>query len=379
MGGCQSSTASLLTGSIFSAPGLSDLPSSKLFGYAGNSSASKQGCGRSKSVIIKSFQEIVATSVVTSLTQCNSVQTAAQEITINCRPQTDTVFEANSSCGACMQNVFDSMDEALAREETLWKKNPREARVRLPIDSQYDLLSGRIGACGAFCKACFLSNLSQASIISSSSKCYENLQSSTEFETNFSSLMKQQLSSNQDVFAGVLKVLGSVDEGALTQNLLKKVQILLTTDFLNNVATKLKQQQVIAVSTNGTTSLSNVTQYSAFNAVMEELATQQVIQKILGDFDMNAAIQVANERNTLDSFGNMAFDSIVTFASAIHNTVFQILIAVLALLGSVVIGILVAGIYKVTKKIVQASSAGKEKVVEIAPDTFASASGESPF
>lgn len=358
MGGCQSSSASLLTGSLFSAPGLSDLPSGKLFGYAGNSYASKQGCGRSKSVIIQSFKEIVATSVVVSLTQCNSVQTSAQEITINCRPQTEEgkVFEENSSCGNCIRNVFDSMTEALEREESVWKKNPAEARVRLPIDSQYDTLSGRIGACGAFCKACFLSNLSQASIISSSSKCYENLQSSKEFETNFSSLMKQQLSSNQDLFAGVLKVLGSADEGTLATNLYDKVKIGLTTEFLTNVATKLKQQQVIAVSTNGSTSLSNVTQYSAFNAVMEELTAQNVINNILEQFDLTTALQVANERNTLDSFGNMAFDSIVTFASAIQGTVFQILIAVLALLGSVVIGILVAGIYRVTKKIVQASS-----------------------
>jgi len=374
MGGCNSvfNTLSSLAGGftgfgIGLARGDIDDPTQLALDAVGggaNMFGKKNGCDKSKTALINATQEIVATAIVTSLNQCNAASDSAQNITIKCNPvipsdATYDVYEGNPACGRCNTAVFTGMLKQHEMERKMWESGP--AQVRLPIDQEFILLLGRMGTCGTVtCKACALANVSQVNIISSNNSCYQTMTNTNVFKTNLNTLINQQLLSNQDVLAGVAQAFGKNDSEKISEDITSFISTNVTSTFLNDVVTKINNQQTIEV-TGASTFSNNVSQYSVFNAALDSVIQEQIIERSISDAMFTLIEQVANQQNTLSSVGEILFTSTITFVSAVNNIVGQVMIATLVALGVVVLFILGFVLYKVIKKVTLSSIEAEKK------------------
>lgn len=362
MGGCNSSPWSdVMLGASFILAGAGAVATdgASLAANLGSAGAlggayfsTKKSCGKSTTALIQATREIISTAVVLSINQCASDDTSLQGITITCNPNlaSDEVYEQNAACGTCNRNVFDGVLSGHQQEREVWNRGG-SVKVRLPIDDEYVLTLGRIGTCGMIsCKACSLANVTQANILNINSNCYQQVESSTNFQNNLTGLVQQQLLSNQDVLAGAAQVLGERNVSKLTERIVDRISSNVNSTFLNQVVAQMKSSQIIQIDSGTSVSLNNISQYNAFNVVLNEVTEEQVVEKSINTAVFASIAQIANQQNTLNDVGEVVFEATVDFTKAVDNSVGQVMFAVLAALGAVVLAIIGYAIYKFVKR-----------------------------
>lgn len=367
MGGCNSTLndielAGVVIGSgiaVAASGGAATAGAIAATGAAGAYFATKQGCSRDRTAIINATNQIVATAIIQSLTYCTQVSETWQQIKIGCNPRLPDgqVYEGNYACGVCINDVFQGMLDQHQLERKMWdRENPSQIGVRLDINSEYTLLMGRVGTCGMVaCKACTLANISQSNILSADSQCYQTLTDTTQFQSNLSGLLKQQLINNQDVLAGVARAFSNNNVSTITQDIVNRISSNVTSDFLNNFVNLLQSTQIITLESTTNFSVTNIAQINAFQLAVKYVAENKVVENSISDSVFDLIAQVANEQNTLNDVGTLVFQATVGFEQAISNVVGQIMIATLVLLGVIVLGILAYAGYRFIKKTVVAS------------------------
>jgi hypothetical protein len=326
-------------------------------GAAGTYFATKKGCSKDKSALVQATNEIIATSIILSINQCNSLEASTQNIEITCFPNlpSGTVYEMNSACGTCNRAVFLGMLAAHEQERKVWDKGG-EVKVRLPIDEEFVLMLGRTGTCGLnSCKACSLANVTQANIITGNSECYNSMRSTVNFQANLSSLISQQLLNNQDVLSGVATAFGVKGVDNITEKIVNQISSNVTSTFLTETIEKMSNTQIIQLNASGKTSFNNISQYSAFNIALEAVTTEQIVSRSINEAVFDLVAQIAEEQNTLGELGNVIFEASIDFTKAIDNSVGKVMIAVLIALGLVVLFIIVYALYKFFKGVTMKS------------------------
>jgi len=362
MGGCNSifSNMTLLAGPI--GAGIANLISPDAVnainsvGFPGLPFSNKSGCSPNKDAVIQTTQEIIASAIVTSFNSCDQTAIVDQQISITCHPSfsdPNMVYEANTACGNCNSAVFKGMLQQHVLEEKLNTANPSQARVRLPINNEFVLMLSRLGICGiSTCKACSLANVTQASFISASSTCYDQITDVNLFKTNLTSLISQSLLSNQDVLAGVAKAFANSNVTQVSEVLSSQIASYANYSFLQDIASRMQSSQIITI--NGSSvEENNITQTNAFTIALQSVITNNIVENALGTEIFNLVEQVANSQNTLDDAGNLVFQSSVDFVAAINNVVGQVLISVLVVLGVVILFIIGYSFVKGIKGAVQ--------------------------
>ena len=322
---------------------------SAAFGLA---AGGQKGCNKSRDAIIQSTNEIVATAIVLSVNNCGDLAEVSQEIEITCDPRVaeGTVYEQNSSCQACYTGVFDGMLAQHALERKVWADGGA-VFVRTPIDEEYQLLLNRVQSCGInTCKACALSNVTQANIIQQNTNCENILRDSEQFQTNLTSLIQEQLLNNQDVLSGAAQALGAQGVNQITEQVSNQITSNVNQEFLDNVVNRISQSQVIRINSNTSTTFNNVTQLSAFNIALEEVTTNNIVLRSINLEVFDTIAEIANEQNTLNDVGEVVFQATIDFSSAINNVVGQVMIAVLIGLGVVVAFIVGYALYRFIKR-----------------------------
>ena len=327
-------------------------------GSAGAYFATKSGCSKDRQAIIRATNEIVATAIVTSINQCNDQTLTTQNVKLTCAPSNleanTTVYEANSSCTRCIENVFNGMQSQHDLERKLWSKGP--AQVRLPINDEYMLLMGRLGTCGmTVCKACTIANVSQANILSTNSSCFSNIDQQASFKTNLSSLLKQQLVNNQDILAGVAKAFGNSNVSNITENLTNLISSKADTNFINSVFRQITSTQNITLQSNGSTTVNNISQINTFNIALQLVSQANIAENSISNDVFQTVAEVANQQNTLNDVGTLVFESTVTFVGAIDSIVGKVMLAALITLGVIVLVIIAYALYRFIKKSVVAT------------------------
>jgi hypothetical protein len=326
----------------------------KAYGKAGGASEFGQnvrdafsGCGLDRTALVNSSSQIIATAIVTSINQCNSFEGTDQQVNIGCHPKFDDpteVYEQNPACGACNQNVFNGMASQHALERSMWATT-QPAKVRTPIDTEFQLVLDRLASCGtSSCKACALMNVTQYNVLSQSSRCYAQIQSVTNFQSNLSSLVNQELLTNQDVLAAVAAQLQTKDVSHITQNIVSNISSLVNEQFLTSVVNQMQSQQVIRINTAGG-SINNISQFNAYNVAMAAVTDAAIAEQAMGSQFFTAVSQVTQNQTTLNDIGEIIFASTITFTEAIQNIVGQVMLACIILLASVVliiVGLLVS-------------------------------------
>lgn len=374
MGGCNSTLNDIELGGAVIASGVSVALSggastgAAIAGTAalGTYMATKQGCSRSKSAIINATNQIIATAMIQSLTFCTQISETWQQLNIKCDPALNPgeVYEGNYACGVCVKDVFEGMLAQHALERKMWDRdNPSDIGVRLDINSEYTLLMGRVGTCGMVaCKACTLANISQSNILANNSNCYTTLTDTTQFQSNLSGLLKQQLVNNQDVLAGVARVFSNNNVSTITQDITNRISTQVNSTFLNNFVSRLQNTQIITLDSNSGFSARNIAQINSFQIAVQYVAENNVVTNSISDSAFDLIAQVANEQNTLNDVGTLTFEATVGFQQAISNVVGQVMIATLVLLGVVVLVILCyAGYRFIKKQVVRAENTKTEQ------------------
>jgi hypothetical protein len=356
MGGCLSTWNSLELAGGFIGVGVATLASGGTAaaasvvaaGSLGAYFSTKKGCNKDKSALIQATNEIVATAIVNSLNQCNSLEASTQDIEITCFPNLPdgTVYEMNSSCGVCNRAVFLGMLAQHEQERKVWARGG-EVKVRLPINEEYVLMLGRLGTCGInSCKACSLANVTQTNILTGNSQCYDQLRSTTNFQTNLSSLISQQLLANQDVLSGAATALGATGVDNITEKVVNQISAQVTSNFLNETIDKMTNSQIIQLKSNGKTTFNNISMLSAFNIALESVTQSEIVTRAISESMFSLIAQIADEQNTLNDVGTVVFEAVVTFQTAVDNIVGRVMVAVLVSLGLVVLAIVVYAFYK---------------------------------
>jgi hypothetical protein len=329
-------------------------------GSAGALMATKRGCSRNRSAILNATNQIIASAVIKSLVNCNTTRDSSQNIEIKCAPvmppgATYDVYEGNPACTSCVRDVFQGMLDQHKLERAMWKKG--EIKVRQPINEEYVLLLSRVGTCGlTACKACTMANVTQSNILTSNDTCVSNLSTSTTFKSNLTALINQQMTNNQDILSAFATKLGDSDATTILTTVSNTILANLGQTFLQDMADALKSSQTIEITSNGTTSLNNISQINVFKIVVEELSkNNSLTESINGIYDQYLS-DIDNEQQSLNSVGDLVFDGTVTFVSAIDNVVGQVMFASIAVLTLLILSVIFYSIYKFFAKLAKTAS-----------------------
>jgi hypothetical protein len=345
MGGCNSTLRSIIGGVAFVGAIAQGDVAGSVNAYNAVNSDKKSGCSKDKVAVVNATNEIIAASIVQSLTTCTQISESWQNIEISCTPVVPVgqlVFEENKACGMCVTGVFQGMLDQHELERATWKRGTSaEVRVRLDIDAEYGLMLSRLGNCGlAACKACTFANITQSNILTADSRCYDTLRNSDTFKSNLTSQVKQQLVNNQDVLAGVAKAFANSNVTSVTETIVNRISSVVNQSFLDDLASRMQSKF----------SGSSITQANAFQVAVNYVDEKQVATQAFSSAVFTTIEDVANQQNTLNDVGTLVFEATVGFTAAINNVVGQVMIATLALLGVIVLFIIGYGGYKFIKK-----------------------------
>jgi hypothetical protein len=314
-------------------------------------------CGKPKpEVLIQSVNDIVSQSIVTTLNSCQAYALASETIDITCKPVitgvTFDVYEGNPACRACMDMVFTGLMDQHELEQEQWVKGP--ATVRLNINDEYTLMKNRLEECGlTACKACVLSNSSQASFIDEKNNCMADDSFTTAVQNEIGSNIATQLSSNQDVLSGVADALGNKDLTSITTTLKSQISNVVTTNFLKTMLSSIQTSQSIVVNANGSTRANVLVQSSTFAMVSSYVTSQQVATKVFSDEFTQYVSNVALSQSTLDNVGAIFADGGTMLAKTLDSIVGKILLAVLIFLAIIVLFIVGMLFYRMFRNLSQ--------------------------
>jgi hypothetical protein len=331
----------------------------------------KKGCDKSKTGLINATNSIISMAITKSITDCATENQALQNVDITCNPNLEgtglSVYEENQACTQCMNEVFNGFDEQHQMERDAWTKR-KSVKVRLSIDDEYKLLIARLSACGIHtCKACSFINLTQVSVINTENSCLDTNLSVQNVQNNIQTLIKQQLSNNQDVLSGVAQALAQKNVDKITETITNRILTQVNNDFLNRTIQNLKTRQVMQFNSGNQTLINNISQSNAFTMISEQVTTAQIAQNTISSEFFETVSQIVKQQNTLDSVGTAIFQSSVTFTSAINSVVTKVLIAVIASLAFVLIMIVSYLIFKFVKssiKNVKELSSREEQLIQ---------------
>jgi len=338
MGACQSQLASipLLSGALMKAA----------------------GCGhRTKDVLIDAVNNIVSESYTQALTTCASSAVASQSIVMKCHPAsynangspTDFVYEENAACKACMSDVFKGMSDQHADEKQKWSDGGA-AKVRLPIDTEFQLMYDRLETCGlTMCKACVLVNATQESLLSSVSRCKDNADFQSNYESNLGNNITAQLNNNQDVLSSLANLLQKPDVTSVSQTIQNSITNVTKQEFSNSLVAALSSAQTVVIDSNGGTVVRNLLQNTTAASVVQFMSKEDVAQQAFASDWLKEAAAIANDQNTLSDVGEVIGQGGVTLAKTLESIVGKILLAVLVFLGVVVLFIACMIIYRLLR------------------------------
>jgi hypothetical protein len=331
--GCSSFTASINSSTHFS---------------------SDSGCDKSAGSIIDAVNSIVSTAITKTINNCFVDQVAKQLVRIKCKPKLPegvTVYEENFACGNCIDNIKNSANYQNNLQRNLWKSSP--ASVRQPIDTFYQGLLDQMEGCGLiYCKSCALNNVTQLNLINSDAECIETSMTKVNIQSNLTTLLQQQLLSNQDLLSSAATTLGIQNVQTLSEFISSNISTVVNDQFITDLRQTLKQSQIVELISDSSVSLSNISQSSVITVTTKFVSDAHVATMAFAQETFDSIAQLAQSQNTLNDVGNVVIDSSVGFLKAMDTAVGEITLAIVVLLGVVVLGVVGFLAYQNIKRVV---------------------------
>lgn len=333
----------------------------------------KSGCDRSRTAVLKAVNEITATAVTKMMSSCTSNVNLAQNVVIRCQPvlsDPNSIYENNAVCKSCIGDVFQGMSQQHALERQQWskleqQKQTSQIQVHLPIHDEYQLIYERMSACVSVCKACHVSNITQSNFVSTDLSCSTKLLNKLDLSTNINSLVKQQLTNNQDILSSLADSLTNPSVSSIVDNVSNHIANNFVNTYQNKIQAGFFSNQNVVVQN---ASVQGITQTAAYTAVLKQLEDDQFSASIINSTLLDDIQTIVNQQTTLDQLGQLLITPTVTLISTINTVIGRVLIGCLVVLGVLMFVVIAYLVYRAIAKlgkIADANSNNPQKQAEI--------------
>lgn len=306
--------------------------------------------------LITLTNEIVSKSIIKTMTSCFQESSVSQNVELLCDPTLKkvdkdnpniSVYEENSSCTRCINNVKNDLDAQITLEKLKWESS--ETKVRQPINTFYSDILDKLETCGVtVCKACVFSNITQSNIVNANSVCIQNFRDTTGIQSNISSLLRQQFLNNKDALSGVVSTLKNDNLETITDNISNRITSTMSETFFKELSSRIQDAQTIVVK-GSNIKLNQLSQDATF-AIIEKYVDKVNIALLAYSSETFAALATEiNNQNTLNDLGDVIFESSISFVNALDSSIGKVMFAVLIALGVIFISVVIYSLYSFIK------------------------------
>jgi len=251
----------------------------------------------SQQEVVSVANTMVANIFVNLALYCSSTNEAAQLVNIQCHPnEIDPPYEMGSQCQDCFQGVADAAKRSYDQQRELWSSRPPS--VRGSIDSDFQSVIQDFVTCGVQkCKLCPVSNVSQNTIIRSTTSCeaFNNVQNTVSQQLMVA--ISQQLTNNQDMLAPLATILGASSTNQIIYNLTNRMMASITDNVVTNITNQISTNQTVTVASNdgGSLSVTGITQNTAATAIQKYLGNIGIFNSIFSQDQWTLLEALSNE------------------------------------------------------------------------------------
>ena len=311
--------------------------------------------GVSQTAVVNVCNEMTTNVFINIALSCNSTNISNQTISLTCNPTgphytSQNIYENNPACKKCLQNVVDSRLRYYELQRNLWKTQP--AAVQGSIDDDYQQVINEFVSCSQNCKACILENVSQSTVIQSTTDCqaFNNVKSS--ISQKMLAEVTQGLTNNQDLLAPLAQMLGASSTADVITNVSNRITACITDEVITNIKSQISSNQVMTFGfSGGGGAVSGQTQDSAFNSIQSYLGNTNIFANVLSESQISVLQELVNEMNTIDSLGNVIVKSVGYLSKLLTNVVGQVVFAIFILFIVLFLGI----VLYISTKLIQKS------------------------
>jgi hypothetical protein len=306
--------------------------------------------------LITLTNEIVSNSIVKTMTRSIPESTVTQDVELLCDPSKTkldkdnpniSVYEENSSCTRCINNVKNDLEAHIALEKLKWDSS--EIKVRQPIDTFYSDILEKLETCGVtVCKACVFSNITQSNILNANADCIQNFRDTSGIQGNISSLLKQQLLNNKDALAGVVSALKDDNLESITDNISNRITSTMSENFFKELSSRIQDSQTLVVK-GSNIKLNQLSQDATFTIIEKYVDKVNIALLAYSSETFKALAIEINNQNTLNDLGDVVFESSISFVNALDSSIGKVMFAVLISLGIVFVSVIIYSLYAFIK------------------------------
>lgn len=299
---------------------------------------------KTRSSITRHFNSMISQSLTRDLSTCCSDVRAEQRIQLTCRPAHTIGFpyEANTTCTACISNVFEQERQQFQVEQEMWSRGP--ATVKLPIATQFDRLHDRLRVCGrGACKACVFSDIHQNNIINVEQNCFARLENSSSYIAHFKNQLTKYLGGNPDVLGGIMQHLGSNSVDEITNLMSTQLRSRVVTDLIARFQSIIQSSQVLELS--GVQTVRGITQNSATTLMNTLVEEAQISTHLFSEALFTAVEENIKLTQSLDSIGGTVFKIVSTVTGLLSSTLGKICTFLFLLVSTTMLCFVVAILY----------------------------------
>lgn len=307
------------------------------------------GGGISQSSTVNQVNDSVAQTCVDVATECSNGVASTQAISIRCQfnqalqdelNKNKAPYEENGACRACLDGVVQGKLAEYENQRSLWGAHSADIKKSRDQDIQ-EILVSSIRCGSSVCKACSLQNISQRSIIDSTQNCQAMNQIRNIMDQKLNAQIQQQLSNHQNAVSPLLEALGAKTKTSAISDLSSRIRSKITDTVVAQVRSEMTNFQTLSY-TGAPTSVTGVSQDSAFTNVKNFFEKNKIFNDILSDEEWKTFQKVANEqKDPLSEAGEFVAKGTGWLRKSLNNTFGKVFIGIIAVTAAALIAIIV--------------------------------------
>lgn len=303
------------------------------------------GGSSSRQEIVNQVNQLVANIFVNISLFCSASANSDQAIEVECsftvsNPAPQNVYELNSQCRQCFNNVVSAQLGQYDQQRRLWDTSVQSPAVQGSIDTDYQSVISAFIACTANCKACDVANVAQTTTISSVLDCaaFNNVKNS--INQQLMDAITQKLTNNQDLLSPLANLLGASSTQSIITNIVNRISAKITDNVISNVRSQISSTQTIELKFQGGGSVQGLTEQSAFHSVESYLQKTNIFNTIFTDAQWTVLQNLINDQNTINELGSTVVKAVSYLERLLTNVVGKVVFFVIILVAVVVFGVI---------------------------------------
>jgi hypothetical protein len=300
--------------------------------------------GQNLSVTSNVVTDLTVNSTLTSDSSCTSAQTGNQSIAITGSNNTNyaTALHNNPNCQLCKDSIATLRTARETLEEDAFEQSgghytPQEAS----LEARNSLIGGAgdFTTCALVCQSFVAANLSQNQTFSSKQNCSVSTTASDTIQQSIKGKIESQLKNQQDI-TGQLESGFTSNTQAITANLSQFMAQNITTEFRNDLESRLESTQRISIGTNGNSDslyVNTVSETFTGQSVSSMTVNNNVVNNSRQSAEYSIAQSLLNKNDTIGDLSKDFLQIIDTLADMIDTTTGQILMILGAVLAAIVL------------------------------------------